>query len=649
MQAPPSAHIVNLAGHLRFVRPVQHFFDWIIVRTLLINPPFGSIHWPSHGIHVLQSVARTRGLQVDVLYANLMFAGLLGEDVYEAICDYPFMEFLGERVMAWFIADPSRTALPPEAQADLDAFNHSRPQRPSLSAELLLQTIALWRSQVLARVMASDGQPQYEIIGFTTTFDQTNACRILLRACREALPQAIYVIGGANCDAAMAAGIADYIPEVDHIFSGESELTFASFLSEPPAFAGQKILRSQRNEAVNDLPLNNYAQFTAQFAEFLPHSANRDQVELSYESSRGCWWGNKHHCTFCGLNRDGIGFREKAAGKVFADLMHLHKEQGAKRILMSDYIMPAGFYKTLLPQLAKAQTGLQIFYEIKANIDLPKAMLLKQAGVQRIQPGIEALHTQSLKLMKKGVSARQNIALLRYARALNIHVLWNLLYGFPGEQEAWFAEVLHLLPLLEHLQPPSGIYQINIDRFSPYFTAAAEYGFVNLRPHPSYQAIFPDHADLSQIAYHFCADLTTPTLASSPILPQLQSTIDHWLARWQARGGYPSLIVMELKQDQYLLIDSRSFHPQPHMQQLTLAQAQACLVEPAQRDATTEWALEQRLAIEYDGHVLPLAVADPQILLRFEQANRKTDAGDDAAPALPSAAAGKTIRLQSVA
>lgn len=54
------------------------------VRTLLIVPPFASIHWPAHGIHVLQSVAREQGLQADVLYANLMFAALLGEEEYEA-------------------------------------------------------------------------------------------------------------------------------------------------------------------------------------------------------------------------------------------------------------------------------------------------------------------------------------------------------------------------------------------------------------------------------------------------------------------------------------------------------------------------------------------------------------------------------------
>ena len=60
-------------------------------------------------------------------------------------------------------------------------------------------------------------------------------------------------------------------------------------------------------------------------------------------------------------------------------------------------------------------------------------MLLKRAGISFIQPGIEALSSSLLKLMRKGVSAHQNLALLRYARCAGVHLVWNLLCGFPGD------------------------------------------------------------------------------------------------------------------------------------------------------------------------------------------------------------------------
>jgi len=50
-------------------------------------------------------------------------------------------------------------------------------------------------------------------------------------------------------------------------------------------------------------------------------TANRPQ--LPFESSRGCWWGEKHHCTFCGLNNSGMAHRAKTATRVIQELTEL--------------------------------------------------------------------------------------------------------------------------------------------------------------------------------------------------------------------------------------------------------------------------------------------------------------------------------------
>jgi ribosomal peptide maturation radical SAM protein 1 len=572
--------------------------------ALLIVPPFASSHWPALGLHVLQSVARQQGLQVDILYANLLLAGLLGEDNYEAICDYPQGESLGERIMAWFLFD-GEPALP--ALSDL-------PLQGIASPTALRQILCDWRAQVVARL----AQHPARVIGVSSMFDQTHAARIILAACRSVHPDRILVMGGANCDRGMSEAMAEYVADADHVFSGESEQVFADFLRNPEAFAGQKVIRSEPNAAVGQLPPNDFAQFIAQHDEFLPNSTRRAQRELAYESSRGCWWGQKHHCTFCGLNRDGIGFREKDPDQVFDELVALHREQGASRILMSDFIMPNRFYHTLLPRLAQAQLDLRLFYEIKANIDLPRAMLLQQAGVDRIQPGIEGLHSESLKLMRKGVRGKQNIALLRYARALNMQVLWNFLYGFPGEQVAWFAEVLAILPLLEHLMPPQGMLPISIDRFSPYFTDTAGHGLSNLRPYPAFAEIFARHPAPGQLAYHFCADSAQTSLHGSALLPPFQQAIANWQASWRDSAQQPALIVLELSNSDYLLLDSRRARRIDGPLRLSRAQAAACLVELPQPNQDTEWACAHGLALQFDGAILPLAVAEARVLQCFE-------------------------------
>ena len=63
---------------------------------------------------------------------------------------------------------------------------------------------------------------------------------------------------------------------------------------------------------------------------------------------------------------------------------------------------------------------------------MEKVVALKQAGVDSIQPGIEALSTSYLERMRKGVTAAMNIALLRYAISADLSLSWNLLYDFPG-------------------------------------------------------------------------------------------------------------------------------------------------------------------------------------------------------------------------
>jgi radical SAM superfamily enzyme YgiQ (UPF0313 family) len=49
-------------------------------------------------------------------------------------------------------------------------------------------------------------------------------------------------------------------------------------------------------------------------------------VELLFEASRGCWWGAKHHCTFCGLNGLSMTFRSKSADRAYSEIKHRQGE-----------------------------------------------------------------------------------------------------------------------------------------------------------------------------------------------------------------------------------------------------------------------------------------------------------------------------------
>ncbi|MGC2199222.1 MAG: RiPP maturation radical SAM C-methyltransferase, partial [Stellaceae bacterium] len=417
------------------------------------------------------------------------------------------------------------------------------------------------------------------------------------------------------------------------IFSGEAESSFRQFVHEFTAGLHRTvreepaiIASAEPTRELDGVPLPAYEDFFSQFAATLAlTSAGRelnDKIWLPYETSRGCWWGQKHHCTFCGLNAEGMAFRSKSADRVFEDLESLHSGYARDRILMVDNIMPHRYFATLLPRLAEADKKLRIFYEQKANLSWRRMKLLCDAGVWRIQPGIEALHSKLLAHMDKGVTAPQNINCLRYARAVGLDVAWNLLVDFPGDDPDWYLATAELLPLLTHLQPPSGISPLSIDRFSPYFDRPDHYGIARLKPIPAYALAYGSDHDIRDVAYHFQGDYESATRSSPEVTQQLNSRVEEWRLAWSG-DVKPLLQVFPLAGDRYLLIDTRP-GARTDAQIIDSTQAAQALggakptVATAEWEASQQWARDGGYAVDIDGHLVPLAIASRGCLDSFD-------------------------------
>lgn len=141
--------------------------------------------------------------------------------------------------------------------------------------------------------------------------------------------------------------------------------------------------------------------------------------------------------------------------------------------------------------------------------------LLKRAGIVWLQPGIESLHSAVLELMDKGLQGWQNVQLLKWCRELGVRLSWNLLWGFPGEEDGWYAEMAEWFPVLEHLQPPGGTSRVRYDRFSPYHKRAQDFGLA-LRPATAMRHVYPlAEPDLADLAYFFAAEGRPDVLAQS--------------------------------------------------------------------------------------------------------------------------------------
>jgi hypothetical protein len=224
-----------------------------------------------------------------------------------------------------------------------------------------------------------------------------------------------------------------------------------------------------------------------------------------------------------------------------------------------DNILPRSYPREVFAKL-KVPAGVSIFYELKSDTSAEDIRILSESKVNRIQPGIEALATSTLKLMKKGSTAFQGIVLLKNCAMYSVLPAWNLLVGFPGERAGVYEKYVRDMPLLVHLPPPTGAFPVRVDRFSPYFMRAFEYG-LNLRHLDYYDLTYPfEEGELRDLAYYFRdQNLAAPYfLDMAQWIDRVRRRADEWRGRWKATSGtlHPHLY-FDRSGDEVRVYDSR--------------------------------------------------------------------------------------------
>jgi ribosomal peptide maturation radical SAM protein 1 len=484
---------------------------------------------------------------------------------------------------------------------------------------------ASWVSDVASAV----AERAFPIVGCTTMFAQTNASIAILRAVKSQDPEVVAILGGANCEGEMALGVASLDPAaeiVDYVFAGESDDTFVGFLRahRGGAVAYKRIVWGTPCTDLDALPTPDFGEYFEQLECALPGWVDKaGGAGLMYETSRGCWWGQHHQCTFCGLNGEGLGFREKSPERAVRDLALFADTYPAQRVFMTDSIMPPRYLHSLVPQLAEVEQSLSIAYASRANLNLAQLVALKNAGIDTIQPGVEAFDSRLLAHMNKGTLARNNLALLRDAKVAGVGLAYAILWGFPGDDVSWYERTLALLPLLRHLPPPASLLHLSIERFSPYFTRPDEFGLTNVAPLTSYSAAFPPHADSATLACHFVADYDSQSHAHLDLIAELAAQITDWQASWDGKTDPQILHLVPAGEAKYLLIDTRGLPGTKAMQVLDEREAVDALTAcPLEDGRDNDWAINGKIGVTADNWYVPLATAEPELLLRFQEVAR---------------------------
>lgn len=601
-------------------------------KLLLIQLPFAQCNRPSIGLSLLRAALKRHGLPCDIRYENLKFAEEIGTYWYDYLSlgastslllgDAVFGKALnGKRVdFQQVFADQPQPTLDPPTTEQLEA----------------LDRIALKSLTFIDRTIDSIDWGEYSAVGFTTMFQLVPSLAFAKRIKERVQDAPPVILGGSQCEGSIGEAIHRSFPWVNFVCRGEGERLVVAVmkhlsgkgpeLTSIPGLIyrddGKSIVNGVRApaEIMEYLPVPEYHDWVTQLGARGPELTEMD-LALPLETSRGCWWGQKSHCTFCGLNGQSMDYRSKSAERALNELEGL-KSYDIPHIFAVDNILHHQYFKTLLPELASIDHGMTLFYEIKANVKKHELRLMRDAGIRIVQPGIESLHTQVLTRMRKGVKAFQNLQLLKWASEYRIALAWNLLYDFPGEAATQYEEITEMIPLLTHMQPPPGLSPIpvRLDRFSPMFHDREELGVQNIRPLPAYNHCYDLPAEeLFELASYFQYD-RSDSIDSEEYIPHVRDAV----AAWQEEYGKVALVhFKDFENATTTVLDTRSTAIRQEYQLTSIERAVFAACDEAQThrslvtkigvdDAEISTALSRlidlRYLLEVDGRFLTLSV-----------------------------------------
>ena len=545
-------------------------------RVALISMPWMSVDMPSIQLATLAAMLRRRNVHADTFHFFVDYAADIGPALYRRLSDAT--DYLNEYVFCrpYFRAERN------------DKLEHARTLMPPLGYsppaknEAIMDAVGVMTDEFLDHCADATDWSSYDLVGFSLTIAQTAASMALAQRIKARYPDVTIVFGGTSCAGPMGVAIAKACPHVDVVVRAEGELVLGELVDrlsqrrdwrDLPHLVwrtGPEVITSGPGDQPvfrsPELP-SRELDYDDYFARISGRGiAGKVDVWLPFESSRGCWYGEKAQCRFCGLH-EIMSYRSWSPGAVMAELDRLAERYGIGRFFSVDLIMPKDFYSSFLPALAgkNGRNGKKrpwtLFYEIKANVGEAEVRALAEAGVRWIQPGIESLDDRILRGMRKGVHSAANVALLRLCAENGVRVTWNIISGLPGEEPQWYLDLARRVRSLFHMPPPSGVSDFELHRFSPYFDEAEAWGIRDAGASPFFRAIFPfDDALTDDLCYRHSYTLDRSRDAGEYTLP-LRRAVTEWISA-AARGA--ALTIDTCPDGSAMVLDTREAVPREH-------------------------------------------------------------------------------------
>jgi ribosomal peptide maturation radical SAM protein 1 len=508
-------------------------------KIVLVSMPWATIRKPSLALGILAAICQEKQVSVTILYPNMDLNAMIGFEVGQLAVDRRLYG-LTEHLFACDLFDPKSL----KSDEYLESFIYDLPtpfNNPAFVKHLRDVVVPIFLDKVQNRVAGEDPSA----VGFSAMFNQVMPSLALARRLKRIRRDTQILAGGACFDGEMGQEYHRALPDVlDHVFMGEAEEPFREYLRRLVAgkptngipgvtdfVDGQvRLIPGQPLANMNQSPIPDHDGYFLEKDRLLKETGTEFPIDsLPFESSRGCWWGQKKHCMFCGLNDQLMRFREKDVDRVVSEMTLLSSKYHVLKLLATDWIISRKSRGAIFKKLKDLDAGIEVFYETRSDMSKEEIALMRDAGVLRIQPGIESLSTELLQLMKKATSRIRQVQFLRWCREYGIHPSWFILSGFPSDKAEWYLEMANFLPRIFHLQPPFNVSSVEMHRFSPLFEKRDEFGVTEWQIRGDYSYNFPTgFLDPKKIGYFF-------EFRSSKITPpeQYANRLCEMVGRWK--------------------------------------------------------------------------------------------------------------------
>ncbi len=469
---------------------------------LLVSAPWPLFNRPSLPLGALKAYlnAALPHIQTDACHLFLRVAQALGYDRYQGV---------SRRV--WRAEAVFSALLYPE-NAHLAESLYTRTLKRGNGATDDFQQMVAEVKAVVGDWLQEINWPSFDLVGFTISFCQVTASLYLISQIKAICPSLPVVVGGSSFSGERSADLLNVFPHIDFLVVGEGERPMAGLLrhlSDPcprsptalpdGVFSADskpdEMRRFSQLGRLDRLPAPDYDDYFDLLAGF--SSRHRFFPVLPVEASRGCWWhrqdaaGRFKGCAFCNLNLQWQGYRTKGPQQVVREVDHLVQRHQVLSLTFADNAFPMKQAEAIFDGIRAMGRDLSIFTELRANTPPWLLRKMKQAGVETVQVGIEALSSQLLAKMNKGVRVIDNLNLMKHCEALGIVNASNLMLHFPGSDDQDVNETLDSLAFARWYRPLKTVsFWLGLE--SPIYRLARRFGMRSVFNHPNLKKLFPE-------------------------------------------------------------------------------------------------------------------------------------------------------------